>query len=173
MPLALWMDPESIILNEVSQAEKDKYYMMSLICGIRKIVKMNLFTKQKQTHRHRKQTCVVKRERGEERMDSEFGISWCRLLGIGWRDSKVLLHRELLRGGEPLWGPETCLTFRNVLSKEMLMLTKQETSLGRGTQVENRREREVGRTALPRDSQSRALWWWDQLPACLWPVILT
>ena len=38
------------------------------------------------------------------------------------------------------------------------MLTKQETSLGRGTQVENRREREAGRTALPRDSQSRALW---------------
>ena len=54
MPLALWMDPESIILNEVSQAEKDKYYMMSLICGIRKIVKMNLFTKQKQTHRFRR-----------------------------------------------------------------------------------------------------------------------
>ena len=31
---ATWMDLEIIILTEVSQAEKDKYYMMSYICGI-------------------------------------------------------------------------------------------------------------------------------------------
>ena len=29
-----WMDLEIIILTEVSQKEKDKYYMISLICGI-------------------------------------------------------------------------------------------------------------------------------------------
>ena len=29
-----WMDLEIIILSEVSQTEKDKYYMISLICGI-------------------------------------------------------------------------------------------------------------------------------------------
>ena len=35
MPFAAtWMDLENIILSEVSQAEKDKYYMISLICGI-------------------------------------------------------------------------------------------------------------------------------------------
>ena len=35
MPFAAtWMDPEVIILSEVSQTEKDKYYMISLICGI-------------------------------------------------------------------------------------------------------------------------------------------
>ena len=35
MPFAAtWMDLEIIILNEVSQTEKDKYYMISLICGI-------------------------------------------------------------------------------------------------------------------------------------------
>ena len=35
MPFAAtWMDLEMIILSEVSQIEKDKYYMMSLICGI-------------------------------------------------------------------------------------------------------------------------------------------
>ena len=28
------MGPENIILSEVSQKEKDKYYMISLICGI-------------------------------------------------------------------------------------------------------------------------------------------
>ena len=29
-----WMDLEIIILSEVSQIEKDKYHMISLICGI-------------------------------------------------------------------------------------------------------------------------------------------
>ena len=31
---ATWMDSEIIILSEVSQTEKDKYYRISLICGI-------------------------------------------------------------------------------------------------------------------------------------------
>ena len=31
---ATWMDLEIIILNEVSQTEKDKYHVISLICGI-------------------------------------------------------------------------------------------------------------------------------------------
>ena len=30
---AMWMDLEIIILSEVSQIEKDKYCMISLICG--------------------------------------------------------------------------------------------------------------------------------------------
>ena len=35
MPFAAaWMDLEIIILSEVSQKKKDKYYMISLICGI-------------------------------------------------------------------------------------------------------------------------------------------
>ena len=35
MPFAAtWMDLEIIILSKVSQTEKDKYYMISLICGI-------------------------------------------------------------------------------------------------------------------------------------------
>ena len=35
MPLAAtWIDLEIIILSEVSQTEKDKYHMTSLICGI-------------------------------------------------------------------------------------------------------------------------------------------
>ena len=29
-----WMDLEIIILSEVSQTEKDKYHMISLICGV-------------------------------------------------------------------------------------------------------------------------------------------
>ena len=31
---ATWMDLMIIILSEVSQAQKDKYHMISLICGI-------------------------------------------------------------------------------------------------------------------------------------------
>ena len=31
---ATWMDLEIIILSEVGQTEKDKYHMISLICGI-------------------------------------------------------------------------------------------------------------------------------------------
>ena len=35
MPLAAtWMDLEIIILSEVRQKEKDKYHVISLICGI-------------------------------------------------------------------------------------------------------------------------------------------
>ena len=37
MPFAsTWMDLEIIILSEVSQTEKDKYHMISFICGILK-----------------------------------------------------------------------------------------------------------------------------------------
>ena len=48
MPFAAtWMDLEIIILSEVSQKEKDKYHMISLICGIQNTTQMNLSTKQK------------------------------------------------------------------------------------------------------------------------------
>ena len=31
---ATWMDLENVMLSEISQTEKDKYYVISLICGI-------------------------------------------------------------------------------------------------------------------------------------------
>ena len=31
---ATWMDLETVILSEVSQTEKGKYHMVSLMCGI-------------------------------------------------------------------------------------------------------------------------------------------
>ena len=35
MPFAAtWMELETLILREISQKEKDKYHMISLICGI-------------------------------------------------------------------------------------------------------------------------------------------
>ena len=48
MPFAAtWMDLEIIILSEVSQTKKDKYHMISLICGVFKKTETILFTKQK------------------------------------------------------------------------------------------------------------------------------
>ena len=62
--VATWMDLEMIILSQVSQTDKDKYHMISLIVEYKNMIQMNLFTKQKQTHRHRKQTYGYQRGKG-------------------------------------------------------------------------------------------------------------
>ena len=37
LPFApVWVDLESILLSEINHPEKDKYSMLSLICGIKK-----------------------------------------------------------------------------------------------------------------------------------------
>ena len=46
-----------IILSEVSQKEQDKYHTISLICGIKNVIQMNLSVKQEQTHRHTEPIC--------------------------------------------------------------------------------------------------------------------
>ena len=52
---ATWMNMQSVLLSEVSQAEKEKYYMTSLICGILKeTIQMNLLTKTERDSRLRK-----------------------------------------------------------------------------------------------------------------------
>ena len=58
-PAATRVDLKIMTLSEVSQTEKYKHYM-SITCGIQKLMQMNLFTKQKQTHRHRNQTMITK-----------------------------------------------------------------------------------------------------------------
>ena len=68
MPFAAtWMDLEIIILSEVSQTKKDKYYiyMYCLYVESKKITEMNLFTKQKHTDIENK-LMVTKGERGGE-----------------------------------------------------------------------------------------------------------
>ena len=48
MPVAsIWMDLEIIILSEVTQTEKEEYYVISLICGIFKNDTNKLFIRQK------------------------------------------------------------------------------------------------------------------------------
>ena len=71
MPLATTgMKLEIIIISEVNQEEKDKYHMISLMCRISEITQMSLSLKQKQNHRHRKQTVGFQETR----------------LGKGWRE---------------------------------------------------------------------------------------
>ena len=57
MPFAAtWMDLKIIILSELSQTEKDNYHMIFLYAKSKKkkkMIQMNLFTKQRQTHRLR------------------------------------------------------------------------------------------------------------------------
>ena len=47
MPFAaIWMDLEIIVPSEISQTEKDKYHMISLVCEIKKkMIQVNLSTK--------------------------------------------------------------------------------------------------------------------------------
>ena len=52
---------------------------------------MNISMKQKQTRRHREQTCGCQGGGGGGGKDWEFGISRCKLLYKGWIN-KVLLY---------------------------------------------------------------------------------
>ena len=51
------MDLEGIMLGEISETEKDKYYVISLVCGILK--------KTNKTHRYREETGGYQRLGGE------------------------------------------------------------------------------------------------------------
>ena len=55
------------------------------------MTQVNLSMKQKQTHRHREQTCGCQGG-GWRGMEWEFGVSRCKLLCIEWVDNKVLLY---------------------------------------------------------------------------------
>ena len=70
------MGLENTVLGEISQTEKDKYYMISLICGIRKIIQMNAYTIQKQIHRHKNKIVVTKGEKeGGEGQIRDMGLT--------------------------------------------------------------------------------------------------
>ena len=70
-----------IILSKVSQKEKDKYHIISLIWGISNMTQMNLSTKQKKTHRHERTDLWLPRGRsgweGLEETNWEFRVTRC------------------------------------------------------------------------------------------------
>ena len=77
---ATWMEQEIFILSEVTQKEKDKYNMISLICGIYSMTQINLSTKQKQIPGQGEQTCGCQGGGGWRRTELEFGASRCKPL---------------------------------------------------------------------------------------------
>ena len=77
---ATWMDTDIIILSEIKQTEKDKYHMISLMCGIKKKDIFSLFTKQKEPHRFKEQTYSYQRKWWREGIDCEFRTDMHTLL---------------------------------------------------------------------------------------------
>ena len=56
------------------------------------MAQMNPSTRQKQTQRHREQTCLAKREGGGSEMDWDFRVGRCKILHLEWINNKVLLY---------------------------------------------------------------------------------
>ena len=73
---ATWIEPEIIIL---SKSEKDNYHTISYMWNLKKVIQMNLLTKQKETHRQRRQSCDYQRGNGGG-INEEFGINVYTLL---------------------------------------------------------------------------------------------
>ena len=57
----MWMDLENIMLSKISQTEKDKCYI-SPICGIKKIIEMNVYKIERLTDI--KKELLLPKERG-------------------------------------------------------------------------------------------------------------
>ena len=70
------MDSEIFILSELSQKEKDKYHMVSLMCATYNMTQVNLA----QTRGHREQTCVAKGS--EVGRDGEGGWSKAEVITV-------------------------------------------------------------------------------------------
>ena len=75
-----------ITLNKVSQTEKNKYHVTSFIVASNflKMIRINLFTKEKQTHRYQKQTYGYQRGNVVGRNNSRVWISIHSQLYIGF-----------------------------------------------------------------------------------------
>ena len=69
------MQLEIIILSEVSQKEKDQDHMMQLVRGILNVAQVSYPMKQKQSHKHGKQTSDYQGGGGEGREGLDFGDS--------------------------------------------------------------------------------------------------
>ena len=91
--VATWMELDIVRLSDVSQTEKEKFHMTSLVCEIEEeIMQMYLLTKQKETHKLRKQTYGLQGEEWGERIVREFGMDMDRVLYLKWITSKDLLY---------------------------------------------------------------------------------
>ena len=92
MPFAAtWMDLETVILSEVRQTERYISYDITYMWNLKKMVQMNLFTKQKQSQRCRKQFYGYQ-ERSGGRDKWEIGLDIYTLLYVKQITNKDLLY---------------------------------------------------------------------------------
>ena len=89
--VATWMELETLILREVSQKEKDKHHMISLISGIWYTAQMSLSTEKKLMDL-REHSCGCRGRWGGCGMGLKFGINRCKLLHIEWISNEILLY---------------------------------------------------------------------------------
>ena len=90
---ATWMDREIIILNEVSQKEKDKHHIIPLICGIQNMTKWTYLQNRNRLIDIENRLVLLPRWKGSRRgLDWEFGTGRCKLLRIEWINNKVLFY---------------------------------------------------------------------------------
>ena len=83
------MDPEIVILSEVSRTEKEKYHMTPLICGIQKeMIQMNLTYKTKTNSQTWKMNILLLGE-GTVR---DFGKVMYTLLYLKWITNEDLMY---------------------------------------------------------------------------------
>ena len=95
MPFAVtWLDLEIIILNEISQTEKYKYHMISLICEIQKNDTNELIYKAEIDSQIQKTNSQLPKGR-EVGMNQEFGINRYTLLYV-----KQITNMDLLYSTE-------------------------------------------------------------------------
>ena len=65
-----------------NKSEKDKYCMISFICGMQKIIQINVHIRQKQFHRHGKLTFGYQRRGKKGGTNQGYGINRYKLLYI-------------------------------------------------------------------------------------------
>ena len=115
MPFAAtWMDPEIVVLSEISQTEMEKYRMSSLLSRILKErTQMNLPNRKRLTD-----LANLRLPRGGEGTLREFGMDMYTLLYLKWTTNKDLLYStknsaQQLCGnldGRGVWGRmDTCI----------------------------------------------------------------
>ena len=75
------MELETLILSEVSQKEKDKYHVISLISGIQYMAQMDLSTEKKVMDLEKR--LIIANDGGGNGMDWEFGVSTANYIAFG------------------------------------------------------------------------------------------
>ena len=78
------------LLSEVSQKEKDKYHMLSLISEISYMAKNEPFHR-KENHGLGEQTCGFSGGGGGRGRDWELEVNRCKLLLLEWICNEILL----------------------------------------------------------------------------------